>query len=155
MRIVIVNGAECSGKTAYIKKYANDWIKQYDLGWYNFLEEVEMKIIFTSLNIIHIECTIDNRIRMAQLLNTIAAAVETRDKTKHKEETIIELVCPVCTKEQFKANLGQLYDCNEMQLNDRVNYAFKMQTDISKLMTSVEYYKYPLNFVKLDTLYNN
>lgn len=153
MRIVIVNGAECSGKSNYIKARTNSWVDQDRYDWYKFLNEIETNLM---LNLdkqeFYIECCIDNRIRMAQLLDAIAA-VNDWAKPFSTVELNIELVFIGVNKENFKRNLLYRYDCDMSQLDDRVNFSYQKQKTISELMASIEYYKYPLKFVGLDNPY--
>jgi len=143
MKIVIVNGAECCGKSEYILSFTDEFLDDKATDWYDFLRAVQHELMVSPKNkTIYLECAINNRYFLAQLLNVIGAYQDWA-----KEIVEVELVFKGATRNDIEKRLKEKYDCNESLLKNRVEYTIQIRNEIAKTMASVEYYQYPMKFI--------
>lgn len=122
--IYIINGINDKYSYQYILDYmhSNDvYIIQGCFSWYGFLDKVEQYLSSKEqYSDFFLDCYIDNRLRLNQLLDAIAAISE-----KNSMEYYIKLITIVDSDEKLNPDQRKIFD----------------------LMKSVEYYKYPLKFI--------
>lgn len=122
--IYIINGINDKYSCQYVLDHmrSNDvYIIQGCFSWYGFLNKVEQYLSSKEqYGDFFLDCYIDNRLRLNQLLDAIAAVSE-----KNSVEYYIKLITIVDNDEKLNPDQRKIFD----------------------LMRSIEYYKYPLEFI--------
>ena len=122
--IYIINGINDKYSCQYTLDHMqpNDmYIIQGCYSWYGFLDTVEQYLsLKEQYKDFFLDCCIDNRLRLNQLLNAIATVSE-----RNNMKCYIKFITIVDSNEKLNLDQRKIFD----------------------LMSSVEYYKYPLSFI--------